>query len=98
MIEFRKYQSEINNICKKYQVKVLTAFGSSLSDSFNDNSDIDFLLELNTAENGMHRYMNIKFDLEKLFMRSVDLVMPKAITNSRIKNYIFSNTKELYAA
>ncbi len=98
MVEFKKYQSEINSICKKYHVKVLTAFGSSLSDSFNDNSDIDFLLELNNAENGMNRYMNIKFDLEKLFMRSVDLVMPKAITNSRIKSYIFSNTKELYAA
>ena len=98
MIEFKKYQNEINNICKKYHVTMLTAFGSALSDNFNENSDIDFLLELDNADNGMNRYMNIKFELEELFMRSVDLVMPKAITNSRIKNYIFSNTKDLYAA
>lgn len=98
MIEFKKYQTEINTICQKYQVKILTVFGSALSNEFNDNSDIDFLLELDNAHNGMNRYMNIKFELEKLFMRSVDLVMPKAIKNNRIKNYIFSNTKELYAA
>jgi len=98
MIDFKNYQNEIDKICQKYQVKNLTVFGGALSDQFDDSSDIDFLLELKTAEGGIKRYMNIKFELEKLFTRPVDLVMPKAIKNKRLKDYMFSNTREVYAA
>jgi len=42
--------------------------------------------------------MNVKFELEELFNRPVDLVMPKALKNKRIKTHIYSNTRELYAA
>jgi len=98
MIELEKYQNEINRICKSNNVKKLTLFGSVLSDKFEESSDIDFLLELKTTEGGIKRYMNIKFELEKLFIRPVDLVMPKAITNQRIKKYMYSNTREVYAA
>ncbi len=98
MISFKNYQNEINRICKKHRVKSLTVFGGALSDQFNESSDIDFFLELETAEGGITRYMNIKFDLEKLFTRSVDLVMPKAVKNKRLKDYMFSNTRNLYEA
>ena len=98
MIDLKKYQDEINKICQKNHVKRLTAFGSVLSKQFNEASDIDFLLELETTKGGMIRYMNIKFELENLFARPVDLVMPKAITNQRLKNYMFANTREVYAA
>jgi len=98
MIDLEKYQSEIDRICQKYNVKKLTIFGSALSDQFEESSDIDFLLELKTTDGGIKKYMNIKFELEKLFIRPVDLVMPKAITNQRIKKYMYSNTREVYAA
>jgi len=98
MTDFKKYQKEINRICKKYRVKSLTVFGGALSDRFDDSSDIDFLLELADAKNGIKRYMNIKFELEGLFSRPVDLVMPKAIKNHRLKDHIYSNTREVYAA
>jgi predicted nucleotidyltransferase len=45
MLDFKKYQNEINSICKKYDVKSLAVFGSSLSDQYGDDSDIDLLLE-----------------------------------------------------
>lgn len=98
MIDFKSYQNEINMICQKHQVKSLTVFGGALSDQFDESSDIDFLLELETAQGGIKRYMNIKFELERLFTRPVDLVMPKAIKNKRLKDYMFSNTREVYAA
>ena len=98
MINFEKYQDQIDQICLRYNVKKLTVFGSALSDHFEDSSDIDFFLELKTTEGGIKKYMNIKFELEKLFIRPVDLVMPKAITNQRIKKYMYSNMKEIYAA
>ncbi len=98
MFPLEKYKDEIQNICRKYHVKRLVAFGSVLSADFEESSDVDFLLELEGVENGLSRYMNIKFELEALFNRSVDIIMPKAIKNELIKNYIFSDTRELYAA
>ncbi len=96
MIELDKYQREINRICQKYRVKNLTVFGSTLSDRFDDSSDIDFLLELSDAQGGIKRYMNIKFELEGLFSRPVDLVMPKAINNQLLKDNIYANTRVVY--
>jgi len=98
MIDLEKYQNEINQLCQKYNVKKLTIFGSALSEQFKESSDIDFLLELKSAEGGIKKYMNIKFELEKLFKRPVDLVMPKAVKNQRIKKYMYSDMKEVYAA
>ena len=98
MLDFKKYQNEINRICRKHSVKSLTVFGSALSGPFDEHSDIDFLLELESAEGGIKKYMNIKFELENLFLRPVDLVMPKALTNRRLKDYMFAKTREVYAA
>jgi len=98
MFNFNDFQSEIESICRKYRVKSLGAFGSALTDDFNENSDIDFLIELDSAKNGIVRYMNIKFELETLLKCSVDLIMPKAIKNNRIKNYILSDVRNIYAA
>jgi len=88
MITLEKYQNEINQICLRYNVKKLTIFGSALSEQFNESSDIDFLLELESAEGGIKKYMNIKFELEKLFTRPVDLVMPKAKKSTPKKIYL----------
>ncbi len=98
MFDFDNFQNEIENVCQKYQVKSLGAFGSALTDDFNENSDIDFLIELESAKNGIVRYMNVKFELETLLKCPVDLVMPKAIKNNRIRSYIMSNVRNLYAA
>ncbi len=98
MVIIKSYQQKIINICQKYRVKSLSIFGSALTEHFNESSDIDFLIELEGASDGIKRYMNVKFELEELFSRPVDLVMPKAIKNSRIKEYIFSNTMTVYAS
>ncbi len=98
MIIIENYQQKIINICQKYRVKSLSIFGSALTEHFNESSDIDFLIELDGASDGIKRYMNVKFELEELFARAVDLVMPKAIKNSRIKEYIFSKIETVYAS
>lgn len=98
MLAIENYQRKIISICQKYRVKSLSIFGSALSEHFNESSDVDFLIELEGAADGIKRYMNVKFELEELFSRPVDLVMPKALKNSRIKEYIFSNIKTVYAS
>lgn len=98
MILIKEYQHNISSICQKYRVKRLSIFGSALTEHFNESSDIDFLVELDGASDGIKRYMNVKFELEELFERPVDLVMPKVIKNTRIKEYIFSNIEIVYAS
>ena len=99
MFDIESYLPEIEKVCKKYEAKSLTLFGSALSDEFDvENSDLDFLLELYGVEKGLNRYFAIKRELEELLKRDVDLVMPSAITNPYLKESIYSKLKKCYEA
>ncbi len=98
MLDVVKYISEIEKICDRNDVKRLTLFGSALREDFSDSSDVDFLLELKHSRNGLRRYMNIKEDLENVLGRPVDLVMPDALKNERLKKHIYQMTRDLYVA
>lgn len=72
-------------LCKKYKVAKLWVFGSILTPRFNDNSDIDFLVDfdennidlLDYADN----YFNFIHEIESLMGRKVDMVVNKSIKN-----------------
>ena len=42
---FEPYSSQIADLCRKYNVRKLFAFGSVLTDQFNDESDIDLIAD-----------------------------------------------------
>lgn len=96
--DINPYLPAIEEICAKYGVKRLVLFGSALTARFEESSDLDFLIELGDKARGLIRYMGVKTDLEALLNRPVDLVMPKAVKNDRIRKQIFSSTQELYDA
>lgn len=58
---------------KKYSVTKIGLFGSALTGKMNKNSDLDFLVDFN--EPNFDNYMDLKFFLEKIFNKPVDLVM-----------------------
>jgi predicted nucleotidyltransferase len=39
------YKEEITELCRQYHVKKLFAYGSVLTDSFNDQSDVDLIVD-----------------------------------------------------
>ena len=45
-----KYKGDINKLCKQNRVKSLYVFGSVLTDKFNDKSDIDLLVEIDSND------------------------------------------------
>lgn len=47
LIELNKHR--IVALCKKHKVSKLFAFGSILTDKFNDESDVDLLVDLKTV-------------------------------------------------
>ena len=89
---------EINNLCKAYKVKWLYAFGSVLTNKFNIESDVDLIVDfldldvLDYSDN----YYDLKFSLENIFKRNVDLLEEKAIKNPYFLNTINQNKILIY--
>lgn len=59
---------------KQFGVKSLAIFGSTARDEATPESDLDFLVEFET-ELTFDLYMDLKFFLEELFSKNVDLVI-----------------------
>jgi len=100
VLEISKYQPEIATLCKSLNVKELFLFGSSLSSEFSINSDIDLLVDFQklTPLEYTDRYFNLKFSLEKIFGRRIDLLEKKSLQNPYLKAEIDSKKRLLYAA
>lgn len=90
-------QSELRALCRRYHVRRLEIFGSATRPDFGPNSDLDFLVEFEVTP-GLSGYFGLKEDLESLFGRPVDLVMPRAIRNPYILAEMNRDRETVYAA
>jgi predicted nucleotidyltransferase len=92
--------SKIQNLCRKYSVQSLFAFGSVLTADFSPSSDIDLLVTFtpSSSSGAFSRFFGFKDALENLFKRPVDLVSSRAIANPHFKQQIESTKAALYAA
>ena len=88
----------IKSLCKKHNVAQLFVFGSILNENFDNDSDIDFIVNLNniSLEQYADNYFNLKFSLEDLLKRDVDLLEDKAIKNPYFRTSIDSTKRLLY--
>lgn len=87
----KKIQDNTNTI-KAYGVKRIGIFGSFIKSSANSKSDIDILVEFKKGKKLFDNYMELKFFLERLFHRKVDLVIKEAI-KPEIEPYITREVK-----
>lgn len=90
----------IARACKRYGVERLRIFGSALTERFDpENSDIDFLVDFAPGNTNLfHDYFDLKFELERIAGRPVDLVDASTVRNPYFKASAFGNSQELYAA
>jgi predicted nucleotidyltransferase len=77
---------------KGYGVIKVGIFGSFARATYNSKSDIDVLVEFGREKKTFDNYMGLKFYLEKLFRRKVDLVIKDAL-KARIKDRVLSEVK-----
>ncbi|MEC4884119.1 MAG: nucleotidyltransferase family protein [Scytonema sp. PMC 1070.18] len=66
------FRSEILKIAAKYGAYNIRVFGSVARNEARDNSDVDFLVEMETGRNFLDR-IGLKQELEELLGRSVDI-------------------------
>ncbi len=91
---------QIHSICRQYNVCRLELFGSAARSEFDPaTSDYDFFVDFGDepVAGSFKRYMGLKFDLESLLGRSVDLVEREAVTNPYFLKAT-ANRVEVYAA
>ena len=83
MNELTRHIDQIRKLCGSNKVKSLFAFGSVLTNDFRVDSDIDFVVDIDEKDplSYSDSYFNLKFQLEQLFQRKVDLLEQKAIRN-----------------
>lgn len=95
-----KYLNDILHLCKVHKVKTLFAFGSVLTDKFGPDSDIDFVVDINSEDpiDYAENYFNLKFKLQDLLKKPVDLLEQKGIRNSYLLQNINKTKQVLYEA
>jgi predicted nucleotidyltransferase len=91
-------EAGIAEICRRYQVKALSLFGSAARGEMRPDSDIDLLVEfLPEAEIGLLQHFAAERELSALLRRKVDLVSKRAIRKTLMEE-IFSQARLIYAA
>ncbi len=88
----------INDLCKRYKVRKLFAFGSVLTKKFKKTSDVDLVVDFQEVDlyDYADNYFDFKDSLERLFKREVDLLEDKAIKNPYLRQSIDSSKQLIY--
>ncbi len=92
------HKIKINSLCKSHFVSQLYVFGSILTDKFNDESDVDMLIQFTSIEikDYFDNYMNLKYSLEELLNRQVDLVENQAVKNPIFRKILDRDKQLIY--
>ena len=90
--------SQIVALCRKHKVSKLFAFGSILTNRFNDESDVDLLVSFNKSEvtDYFDNYFDFKYSLEDVLGREVDLVEEQTIKNPYLKKNVDATKLLIY--
>jgi uncharacterized protein len=91
--------NDIEDLVKKYDIKEIAIFGSSIRDDFNENSDIDLLIEFNNSENiSLFDIIDIQDYFRSITKRQIDIVEPSGLKNPYRRDSILRNKEPLYVA
>ena len=88
----------IRDLCIKHKVSKLFVFGSVVTDRLKKGSDIDFVVNFQKIDlyDYADNYFDLKYSLEDLFRRNVDLLEEKAIKNPYLRQSIDSSKQLIY--
>lgn len=98
MNRLETYTSDIIKLCETHKVKSLYAFGSVLTDNFNSDSDIDLIVDFANieVEDYADNYYDLKFSLQDILKRPIDLLEEKAIKNPYFKHSVNQQRQLVY--
>lgn len=97
MIDLSPYQSKLKELCHSLSVRRLELVGSAArEDFFPESSDIDILIEFEGDHALFDRYFELKFGLEDIFGRKVDVIQSGAIKNPYLRTTLEKDRIAIY--
>lgn len=92
-------EQDVFPIIERYSILEFSIFGSVLRSDFNEQSDLDLLIEFKDNEKiSLLDIIEIQEYFEKLTLRKVDIVEPASLKNPYRRNSILSSKVPLYVA
>jgi len=95
-------RKEIEKFCRKWRIKEFAIFGSFWQDNYNEDSDIDVLIDFEDPKKySLFDLTDMEEELRSIFGRDVDLVERRAVERSQNyirKNSILKSAKVIYGA
>jgi uncharacterized protein len=93
-------RAEIDALCRAVGVRRLDLFGSAVDGRFDDNSDVDVLVEFDRGPGFDYfgSYFALKDGLERILGRPVDVVSATSIRNPYFRAEVMRTREPLYAA
>jgi len=92
-------KKKIVDLCKRWQIREFSFFGSIVGDSFTEASDVDVLIRFDRSTHlGLFEIEAIREELEALLGRPVDIVEMDAVKNPYRRAAILASHEVLYAA
>lgn len=85
VLSIEKIRAEATNTVTKYGVKKVLLFGSYADGTANDDSDVDFVVEFNTAAVSLFVLSQLKYELEEKLGKQVDVIHGPLTDKSMIK-------------
>jgi predicted nucleotidyltransferase len=98
MERLHQYMADISSLCNRHKVKTLYAFGSVLTDKFNKDSDVDLIVDFQEipVEDYADNYFDLKFSLQDILNRPIDLLEEQAIKNPYFRKGIEQQKQLVY--
>lgn len=98
MLLFESNIEKIRSLCQLHKVKKLFVFGSAVKNTFTQESDVDLVVDFEGVDlvDYADNYFNLKFALESLLKRRVDLLEANGIRNPFLKKQIDSEKQLIY--
>lgn len=89
---------KLKELCNIYNVDKMYLFGSAVTDNFDDQSDVDFLVKFKPIDLSKYfeNYINFKESLKNLLKRDVDLLEEQSIKNPILKKSIDKSKALIY--
>jgi uncharacterized protein len=96
---FKPYMPQVIKLLKKHKIKSAYFFGSVLTDKFNENSDVDFLVNfqenLEPLEKGQ-LWWDLHDSLRDSLHREIDIVSEKSIKNPYFMKQLSQTRIKIY--
>ena len=79
----QQHIEQIKALCTANKVDSLFAFGSVTTNAFTEQSDVDLLVDIHDSDpiSYTEKYFEIKFKLQEILNRKIDLLEQKSLKN-----------------